>query len=114
MKIPDVNSKFIPKTVSTVTFEMSLQQFLSVTEPLAKSITCLESTHATAADVYVFWLAIMASMDDILKSDIGLPNEVAERIRRLCNYRFNQSIHDGPSDIFITAFFLDPRSCSIP
>ncbi|KAF9492053.1 hypothetical protein BDN71DRAFT_1483977 [Pleurotus eryngii] len=90
IKIPDVNSNF------------------SVTEPLAKSITCLESSHATAVDVYVFWLAIMASMNNTLQS-----NDVAENIRHLCNYRFNQSIHDGPSDIFITSFFLDPCLCLI-
>ncbi|KAF9486652.1 hypothetical protein BDN71DRAFT_1563862, partial [Pleurotus eryngii] len=95
-------------TASTVTFEMNLQQFFSVTKPLAKSITCLESSHATMADVYVFWLAIMASMNYTLQSDIGLPNDVAKNIGHLCNYHFNQSIHDGPSDIFITSFFLDP------
>src|SRR5258708_17600678 len=33
---------------------------------LFRSLKCLESTHATVADVYLFWLALLASLQDIL------------------------------------------------
>ncbi|KAJ7571875.1 hypothetical protein C8J56DRAFT_1086552 [Mycena floridula] len=81
-----------------------------VLEPIAKSITCLEASHSTVADVFLFWLAIAAAYNDLLDNNTAkLPVEVAERIRRLVNYRFDQSIHYGPSDMFVAGFFLDPR-----
>ncbi|KAF9501095.1 hypothetical protein BDN71DRAFT_1479683 [Pleurotus eryngii] len=109
VKIPEVNNKFMPNLALTICFKMDLQQFLSITEPLVKSITYLESTHATPADVYLFWLAIMAHMNNILKSEIEVPNSVAEKIQHLCNNQFSQSINNGPSNIFVTAFFLNPQ-----
>lgn len=100
----------MPETMSSTEFEMKLRQLLLVIGPPAKSITCLESAHSTVADVYVFWLAVMASLNELIESDaLGLPIAVIEKIRRLCNYRFDQMINDGPSDIFVAGFFLDPR-----
>lgn len=106
-----VNAKFVPDTRSTRMFENDLGQLLLVIGPIAKSIKCLESSHATASDVYLFWLAAMASLEDLIRNDkLDAPFTVIERIRRLCNYRFDKMINEGPSDIFITGFFLDPRA----
>jgi hypothetical protein len=99
--------------ITTKTFEHELEQLLLIIRPVAKSIKCLESSHATASDVYVFWLAVMASLEDLILGDkLDLPMHLVERIRRLCNYRFDKMINEGPSDIFVTAFFLDPRASS--
>lgn len=106
----DVNAKFKPDTVTAKSFEQELEQFLLVIGLAAKSIKCLKSSHATASDVYLFWLSVMASLDDLIKADkLNLPLPVVKKIRRLCNYRFNKMINEGPSDVFVTAFFLDPR-----
>ncbi|KAJ8515594.1 hypothetical protein ONZ45_g6996 [Pleurotus djamor] len=113
--IPEHNSKFITASRSSSQFEVALNDFVLVLEPIAKAITCLESSHATVADVYLFHLAIMATLKDRFseaddeepKHDIPLP--VVEKIRQLCNYRFNQTINDSPSDMFLAGFFLDPH-----
>ena len=58
-------------------FESNLDQLLLVIGPIAKSIKCLEASHSTVADVYMFWLAIMASLEDLIKNDkLDLPLEV--------------------------------------
>ncbi|KAG1804361.1 hypothetical protein EV424DRAFT_303725 [Suillus variegatus] len=111
VKIPDVNDAFIPETAETLSFQLLLSQLLAVIGPPAKATKCLESSFATAADVYQFWLAVQAAFYDVSrKNSVKLPVPVLENIRRLCNYRFNQMINEGPSDIFITAYFLVPTT----
>jgi hypothetical protein len=85
-----------------------------VLAPIAKVITCLESTHSTVSDVYHFWLAVTATIHQIITEDItGLPTEVTEEIRRAVNYQFDQMVNDAPSDVYLTGFLLDPRKFSI-
>ncbi|KAF5335638.1 hypothetical protein D9758_014790 [Tetrapyrgos nigripes] len=45
-------------------FEDDLEQLVAVGLPIAKALACLESNHANAADVFVFWHAEV--QDDIL------------------------------------------------
>ncbi|KIM56279.1 hypothetical protein SCLCIDRAFT_29720 [Scleroderma citrinum Foug A] len=109
--IPDVNESFIPDTLETLSFQGKLQQLLAVIGPPAKATKCLESSFATAADVFEFWLAVQATFEELLKKNaVGLPTHVLEKIRRLCNYRFDQIINSAPSDIWITTFFLIPTN----
>jgi len=94
-------------------FEMELSQFLTVLAPIAKAITCMESTQSNASDVYVFWLAVTATIHQIITDDItGLPSVVMEDIRKAVNFRFNQMINDAPDDVYHTGFMLDPRECA--
>lgn len=107
--LKDVNDSFRPDTAETLSFQLTLQQLLAVTGPPAKATRCLEAAFANAADIYMFWLAVQASFAELSKKNlIKLPNHVLEKIRKLCNYRFNQMINAGPSDIFVAAFFLVP------
>ena len=104
-----MNDSFIPETAETLSFQLLLSQLLAVIGPPAKATKCLESSFSNAADVYEFWLAVQAAFLDVSqKNSVKLPTSVLEKIRRLCNYRFNQMINEGPSDIFITAYFLVP------
>ena len=101
----------MPDTHESLEFQLRLSQLLAVTGPPSKATKCLESSFATAADVYVFWLAVQASFEELFtKNAIKLPPHVSEKIRRLSNYRFNQTINGAPSDTFIVAFFLIPRT----
>jgi hypothetical protein len=104
-------------------FEMELSQLLTILAPVAKAITCMESTHSNVPDVYVFWLAVTATIHQIIIEDVtGLPFSVVEDIRRAVNFRFGQMLNDAPDDVSITDFILDPRtytdfdenSCSKP
>ena len=90
---------------------------MEVISPFAKAIKCLESAHATAADVYLFWLAIVAQLEQLfMRKTIApntLSNNVIEQIRAITNRRFDGMINDAPMDVYLTAFVLDPRmSCS--
>lgn len=99
----------MPNTVETLSFQLNLQQLLAVIGPPAKATKCLESSFATAADVFEFWLAVQAAFEELLKKNsTQLPVHVLERVQRLCNYRFDQIINSAPSDIWVTAFFLIP------
>lgn len=91
-------------------FELKLRKLLEVIGPFAKAIKCLESTHSTAADVYLFWLAIVAQLDHLFRENkVLLPDHVKEDVRAITNRRFNGMLNKTSSDIYLTAFFLDPR-----
>ncbi|KAH7918579.1 hypothetical protein BV22DRAFT_977380, partial [Leucogyrophana mollusca] len=107
--LQDVQDSFMPDTAATLQFQSALLQLLAVIGPPAKATKCLESAFSNIADVFVFWLAVQASFEEILKKNTSsLSVAVLEKIRCLFNYRFNQSINDVPTDVFVTAFFLDP------
>jgi hypothetical protein len=90
-------------------FELDLTKLVEVIGPFAKSIKCLESTHSTATDVFLFWLAIMAQLEYIFYNNkLKIPAEIKEQIRAVANQCFNGMINDGPTNIYIAAFFLNP------
>jgi hypothetical protein len=72
---------FKPGIIATKTLKHNLEQLLLVIDPTAKSIKCLESSYSTIADIYLFWLAIMASLEYLIKNDkLALPMPVIEKI----------------------------------
>jgi hypothetical protein len=91
-------------------FEMELLQLLTVLSLVAKAITCMESTQSNVSDVYVFWLAVTATIHQIIVEDVtGLPSDVIEDIHKAVNFRFNQMVNDAPDDVYHTGFMMDPR-----
>lgn len=104
------NDNFMDGRFTATLFEGELSRLLSVLAPIAKAITCLESTHSTVSDVYIFWLAVAATIHQIIVENVDkLPIPVLEEIRKAVNFRFNQMINDGPDDVYLTGFILDPR-----
>ena len=52
----------------------------------------------------------MAHLDQLFRDQkIQLPSNVVEQIRAITNRRYNGMINNGPTDVYIAAFFLDPR-----
>ena len=104
------DKKGLDHPTAAIQFELDLTKLTEVIGPFAKSIQCLESTHSTPADVFLFWLAIMAHLDQLFRDQkIQLPSNVVEQIRAITNRRYNGMINNGPTDVYIAAFFLDPR-----
>lgn len=100
----------MPGLVATRQFESALSQIIDIIEPAAKALLCLESSHSTTADVYLFWLAMMASLQEIISEDkAGLDTTSYEQICTHANMRFNKMINNAPTDAYLTAFALDPR-----
>ncbi|OCB87760.1 hypothetical protein A7U60_g5083 [Sanghuangporus baumii] len=107
IKASEIAPYFVPGFTASA-FSFGLQRLTMVLSPMAKSITCLESSHSTVADVYLFWLAVTADIHFMLSQD-GLATSDSEKIRRAVNRRFNQMVNEAPSDVYITGFVLDPR-----
>ena len=79
----------------------------------AKALKCLESAHITPDNVYLYWLAIIATIeDDLKKNPYKLRTSTMEEIRAIANNRFEEMIEDAPNDTYIVAFFLNP--CKSP
>ena len=95
-------------------FEMELLQLLTVLAPVAKAITCMESTQSNISDVYVFWLAVTATIHQIIMEDVtGLLSDVTEDICKAVNLWFDQMVNDAPDDVYHTGFMMDPHKYTI-
>ncbi|KAH9829607.1 ribonuclease H-like domain-containing protein, partial [Rhodofomes roseus] len=108
--VEETNHLFMRNSPASLTFETQLNQLIAVTLPFAKAITCLESTHSTIADVFLFWCAIGASLKRVL-SDMssGIPGGVKSEIRAIFNTRWHELFEEEPNkDVYLAAVYLDP------
>lgn len=99
------------------TFQLQLLQYVKIVEPIARSLWSLESPHANAADVFIFWLAIAAYLKDLFSKnsdETGIQPSLARKVTGIINRRYKEFIDEssgsgGDRDIYFTAFFLHPR-----
>jgi len=93
-------------------FQRDLKRLGAVLMPFARAIQCLEAKDTNPADVYTYWLAIIAQLQDLMLKNAErskYTEESKERIRQIANYRFSDLIeNDRASNIYLTAFVLDP------
>lgn len=106
-------SRLFTNPFSTRRFEEKLTRLVSVTLPIAKAIKCLESSHSTPSDIFIFWVAVTASIKKVL-DDGTITGEYeaseCDQIRAIVNYRYKQLLESGPTDVYISTFYLDPRA----
>ena len=91
---------------------MCLQKYVDIVNPLARSLWSLESPQANAADVYIFWIAIIATLKDLFsqnKKETFIGKPLARKVTAIINTRYKAFIDNSPTDIYFTAFFLDPH-----
>ena len=94
---------------ATTTYSSELATYTSIMAPIARSIKALEGRVTNAADVYIFWLAIAASLRKLFLRDQDINKELAQKVTAIVNRRYKEFIDKSPTDIYFTAFFLDPR-----
>ncbi|KAF8596788.1 hypothetical protein BDV93DRAFT_396797, partial [Ceratobasidium sp. AG-I] len=100
---------FDKRSYPAMLFKMNLKQLISVLEPIARAIKCLESTQSTLVDIFVFWQAVLGRILELfLHSNSGFSNAEQTQIRRAIIHHYNETIHDAPTNAYLTAFFLDP------
>ena len=75
--------------------------------PITHTIKALEGRAINAADVYIFWLAIAASLQSLFTHDSDINKDLAEKITTIINRQYKEFIDDSPMDVYSTAFFLD-------
>lgn len=104
--------QFLKNSAVARRFGHELHQMVSVLAPIAKALKCLEAIDSTPADVYLYWLAVMASFLDLFKKnyeDLELPLDVVEDIRRIVNRRYREMIEGPGKLVYLATFFLHPR-----
>ena len=70
-----------------------------------KTILCWESQQTTCADIYLFFLAIVAQLDKVFtKNTIKLQPNTIEAIRAITNKQFNKLINKSPNDPYNLCF----------
>ena len=52
-------------------FERHLLWYMNIVAPLIRSLWSLEAAHANASDVFVFWIAAGATLNDLFSKDIS-------------------------------------------
>ncbi|KAJ6627648.1 hypothetical protein B0H10DRAFT_1779160, partial [Mycena sp. CBHHK59/15] len=90
-------------------FELELKQLVTILEPIARAIKCLEGLEVTVGDVWKFYVAITAVIRDLFDEDVlSFPQSLKDEVCAIVNHRFEEMI-DGPSgDIYLVGFYLDP------
>jgi hypothetical protein len=101
-------------------FQRDLKRLGAILMPFARAIQCLKAKDTNPADVYTYWLAIVAHLQDLMMKDDTLKEkskysiELKEKIRAIANYRFSQLIkNERVSNVYLTAFVLDPGMISM-
>lgn len=92
--------------------EDGLKTYMAVVGPIARSLWSLEASTANAADAYIFWLAICASLQELFNKNpdhTGIPWVLASQTQGIVNKQAQDFVNRSPSDIYFTAFFLDPH-----
>ena len=76
-------------------FQRDLKRLGAVLMPFARAIQCLEAKNTNPADVYTYWLAVVAHLHDLIKKDSDkskYTTKFKESIRQIANYRFSELI----------------------
>ncbi|KAG1825476.1 uncharacterized protein BJ212DRAFT_1294907 [Suillus subaureus] len=108
--IKGLNHFFKENTTDSLMFQVDLAKLIAVTGPYTKAIQCLELAQTTCADVYLYWLAIVTQMEQLIQGNtIRLCKETKTAIHAITNAQFKQMINDAPNDPYITAFFSNPE-----
>ena len=93
-------------------FQRDLKHLRAVLMPFAQAIQCMEAKDTNTADVYMYWLAVVAHFHDLIKKDSDkskYTTEFKEHVCQIENYQFSELIESKhTSNIYLTAFILDP------
>jgi enamine deaminase RidA (YjgF/YER057c/UK114 family) len=95
-------------------FRLELQQLVTILEPIARAIKCLEGLEVTVGDIWKFYVAITTVLHDLFtdhEDTLSIPKEVREEISLIVNKRYDKMIHGPSGDLFLSGFFLDPGTC---
>ncbi|KAG6379575.1 hypothetical protein JVT61DRAFT_10079 [Boletus reticuloceps] len=89
--------------------EHDMNMYTTIVAPLIRSVWALEAAHANASDVFVFSLAIGATLKDLFaqgQDKTGIPLSLVKHVTVTYNTRWKQFF---TNDVYFTAFALDPR-----
>ncbi|KAJ7241185.1 ribonuclease H-like domain-containing protein [Mycena rebaudengoi] len=85
-------------------FRLELQQLVTILEPIARAIKCLEGLEVSVGDIWKFYVAITAVLHDLFtdhEDTLSIPKEVREEISLIVNKRYDEMIHGPSGDLFL-------------
>ncbi|KAI9439496.1 hypothetical protein F5148DRAFT_1293675 [Russula earlei] len=92
-------------------FQRDLKWLGAVLMPFAPAIQCLEAKDTNPVDMYTYWLAIVAHLQDLLTKDDSLKEkskyaiELKEKIHAIANSWLAQLIENEQAlNVYLTAF----------
>jgi hypothetical protein len=91
-------------------FEQSIVHYNNIVAPFIWALWSLEAADTNASDVYVFWLAIAANLNNLFKKGMqktGISLLLSNAVMEIYNKRYIEFFNH--SDIYFAAFMLDPR-----
>lgn len=100
------------------TFTDLITQEMSLLEPFARSVKCLESSASTPADVAFFWLASLAVLhntftDSDKRDELMLTEDTITEVRSIVNGRYNEMVKGADQQVYLATLFLDFREYSV-
>lgn len=100
------------------TFTDLLTQEMTLLEPFARSVKCLESSASTPADVALFWLASLAVLHDLFtdsdkRDELMLTEDTISDVRSIVNGRYTEMVEGLDCQVYLATLFLDFRECSV-
>ncbi|KAG2086372.1 ribonuclease H-like domain-containing protein [Suillus cothurnatus] len=90
-------------------FEQSILQYITIVAPIIHALWSLEAAHANASDVFIFWLAIIATLNDLFSKGpnvTGVPVSLACEVTAIINKRYHEFF---TNEVYFVAFTLDPH-----
>ena len=90
--------------------KLGLLQYINIIQPLIWSLWALESMQANASDIYVFHLAISATLQELFdlgQQKTGITPDLAKKVMGIMNKCFDAFFEDT-KDFHVTAFGLVP------
>jgi len=83
-----------------------------ILEPLAQACKCLESLKATAGNVYLFWLAVLAMYEQLFMDNndvngLQLPKDVVDQICRIIDACWKELTTGPRKSVYLLTLFLD-------
>ncbi|KAF5309689.1 hypothetical protein D9758_018990 [Tetrapyrgos nigripes] len=104
-------SKYFPleQSPESFEFEFKLRQLIQVCSPIAKALTCLEANNVNLADVWVYWHAVIFSIEKVLANKF--PLDAKNKILSVLNHRHKQLFEPNGrlyNPAYLVAAFLNP------
>jgi len=84
-------------------------QYILVGNPFVRSLWTFEAANANGADIFIFWLAIAAYLNDLFSKPetTGIPVSLSNKITLIFNKRYDEFFKH---EFYFVTFCLDPRT----
>ncbi|KAF8595434.1 hypothetical protein BDV93DRAFT_456824 [Ceratobasidium sp. AG-I] len=113
IEIKKVRTADTSETVThTGEFKKRVIQLEKLTEPFAKAIKCLESGHSNPSDVFIFYMAVMATLRQLVnnnETELSLLHNVITQAQKLACSRYYSMVLASGQEVYLATFFLHPR-----